>query len=258
MASRLASVHMKRRGYPYHYGSCPAEVFEGSSDYCCFGRICINVQKVLLILATLHQPYCVKQCPGAAKRILSFVTHSFHLFHSPDDNVFSIITSFHTCNICSHFQFSRSCTRPLSECGLCVSRFVYSCIHIFPRLHSVFKTEPKGRRMDCAWGPYTAGSGCNGLGERRGGDAARGQRAFPMQMSTDVDNWNFINDDRVLPRFTFSAYAGDTTVDLAIQQLTQGSFNLHSIDLPRHSMGKPQLAVVTIGEMTLSSARKFS
>lgn len=94
---------------------------------------------------------------------------------------------------------------------------------------------------------YTAGTGCNGLGEIVAGDAVRGQRSYPMQMSTDTNSWEYINGDSTLPRFTFSAYVGDTTVELVTQQLTQGAFMPNNVNLPRHAMGKPQLAVVTIG-----------
>ena len=95
---------------------------------------------------------------------------------------------------------------------------------------------------------YTAGTGCNGLDEIiGGGDAERGKRAYPMQMSTDTDNWDFINGDDTLPRFTFSAYTGDTTVELVTKQLVQGAFDPNNLNVPRPAMGKPQLAVVTIG-----------
>lgn len=71
---------------------------------------------------------------------------------------------------------------------------------------------------------YTAGTGCNGQNETvGGGDAARGKRSYPMQMSTDTDSWSFINNgDNTLPRFSFSAYTGHTTVELVTEQLNQG------------------------------------
>ena len=94
---------------------------------------------------------------------------------------------------------------------------------------------------------YTAGTGCNGLNEVLAGDAVRGQRAYPMHMSTDTDSWAYINGDDTLPRFTFSAYVGDTPIELVTQQLRQGAFVPSNINLPRHAIGKPQLAVVTIG-----------
>lgn len=96
---------------------------------------------------------------------------------------------------------------------------------------------------------YTAGTGCNGLNEIvGGGDAARGKRSYPMQMSTDTDSWSFINNgDDALPRFSFSAYTGDTTVELVTEQLNQGPWKSNNVNLPRHPFGSPQLAVVTIG-----------
>jgi hypothetical protein len=51
------------------------------------------------------------------------------------------------------------------------------------------------------------------------GDAVRGKRSYPMQMSTDADNWEWINGDREIPRFSFPAYTGDTTVELVSEQL---------------------------------------
>ncbi|RYP58959.1 hypothetical protein DL769_008738 [Monosporascus sp. CRB-8-3] len=56
---------------------------------------------------------------------------------------------------------------------------------------------------------YTAGTGCNGLDEIIAGDALRGKRSYLMQMSTDKDNWGFINGDETLPRFSFPAYTGN-------------------------------------------------
>ena len=95
---------------------------------------------------------------------------------------------------------------------------------------------------------YTAGTGCNGQDEIvGGGDAARGKRSYPMQMSTDTNGWSFINGDDTIPRFSFSAYTGDTTVELVTQQLKQGPWKSNNPDLPRHPFGSPQLAVVTIG-----------
>jgi hypothetical protein len=95
---------------------------------------------------------------------------------------------------------------------------------------------------------YTAGPGCNGNGELFAGDAARGKRSYPMQMSTDADNWEFINGDNTLPRFSFPAYTGDTTVELVKEQLTRGDFKENNANLPRaQPFGKPQLAVVSIG-----------
>ncbi|OCK98794.1 uncharacterized protein K441DRAFT_654161 [Cenococcum geophilum 1.58] len=95
---------------------------------------------------------------------------------------------------------------------------------------------------------YTAGTGCNGNNEVMAGDAVRGKRSYPMQMSTDADNWEFINGDRTLPRFSFPAYTGDTTVELVSEQLKKGDYKENNKDLPRaQPFGKPQLAVMTIG-----------
>lgn len=96
---------------------------------------------------------------------------------------------------------------------------------------------------------YTAGTGCNGVDEIiAGGDAARGKRSYPMQMSTDEDNWGFINnDDEKLPRFSFHAHTGDTTTELVTEQLKSGDYK-DDKNLPRaQPFGKPQVAVVTIG-----------
>lgn len=95
---------------------------------------------------------------------------------------------------------------------------------------------------------YTAGTGCNGNNEIMAGDAVRGKRSYPMQMSTDADNWDFINGDRTLPRFSFPAYTGDKTVELISYQLKKGDYKENNKDLPRgQPFGKPQLAVMTIG-----------
>ncbi|RYO81768.1 hypothetical protein DL766_006074 [Monosporascus sp. MC13-8B] len=95
---------------------------------------------------------------------------------------------------------------------------------------------------------YTAGTGCNDLDEIIAGDALRGKRSYPMQMSTDKDNWGFINGDETLPRFSFPAYTGDTTVELVSKQLIQGDYKDNNRNLPRgQPFGKPQIAVVTIG-----------
>lgn len=95
---------------------------------------------------------------------------------------------------------------------------------------------------------YTAGTGCNGNNEIIAGDAVRGKRSYPMQMSQDKDNWGFVNHgDEDLPRFSFHAYTGDTSVELVSQQLKQGDYK-DDKDLPRgQPFGKPQVAVMTIG-----------
>ncbi|KAE8135882.1 SGNH hydrolase-type esterase domain-containing protein [Aspergillus pseudotamarii] len=95
---------------------------------------------------------------------------------------------------------------------------------------------------------YTAGTGCNGNDEIMGGDALRGKRAYPMQMSQDKDNWAFVNNgDETLPRFSFHAYTGDTSQELVVEQLQQGAYE-DKPDRPRgQPFGKPQVAVLTIG-----------
>jgi hypothetical protein len=94
---------------------------------------------------------------------------------------------------------------------------------------------------------YTAGTGCNGIYEQTAGDAIRGMRAYPRQMAQDADNWDFINNDDTLPRFSFHAYTGATVDDLVIYQLKQGAYKDHD-DLAHYQpFGKPQIAVVTIG-----------
>jgi hypothetical protein len=95
---------------------------------------------------------------------------------------------------------------------------------------------------------YTAGTGCNGLDEIMAGDALRGKRSYPMQMSQDQDNWAFINNgDDTLPRFSFHAYTGDTSETMLVKQLIPGDYK-DDKNLPRaQPFGKPQVAVLTIG-----------
>lgn len=102
---------------------------------------------------------------------------------------------------------------------------------------------------------YTAGTGCNGNNEVLAGDAVRGKRAYPMQMSQDKENWQFINVGDDIKRFSFHAYTGDTTKELVSEQLKQGAYKDNK-DLPRtQPFGKPQIAVLTIGgnDATLST-----
>lgn len=96
---------------------------------------------------------------------------------------------------------------------------------------------------------YTAGTGCNGLSEIIADDAVRGKRSYPMQMSTDVDNWAFVNGgDETLPRFSFHAYTGDTTTELVTQQVQNMGSYKDDKNLPRNQpFGAPQIAVLTIG-----------
>jgi hypothetical protein len=95
---------------------------------------------------------------------------------------------------------------------------------------------------------YTTDTGCNGNNEIITGDAVHGKRSYPIQMAADKDNWGFINRDKTLPRFSFPAYTGDTTVELVSKQLTEGNYKQNNINLPRgQPFGKPQIAVVTIG-----------
>lgn len=96
---------------------------------------------------------------------------------------------------------------------------------------------------------YTAGTGCNGLGEIVESYSVRGQRSYPMQMSTDKDNWAFINGgDETLPRFSFHAYTGDTTTELVAEQIQKMGPYKDDKNLPRNQpFGAPQIAVLTIG-----------
>ncbi|KAF1836712.1 hypothetical protein BDW02DRAFT_628580 [Decorospora gaudefroyi] len=110
------------------------------------------------------------------------------------------------------------------------------------------RPSQKIREFIAAGDSYTAGPGCNGNDEIFAGDAVRGKRSYPMQMSTDADNWGFINGDDRLPRFSFPAHTSDTTVKLVVEQLKQGDFSDRNTALPRgQPFGKPQVAVVTIG-----------
>ncbi|EME43461.1 hypothetical protein DOTSEDRAFT_25397 [Dothistroma septosporum NZE10] len=81
---------------------------------------------------------------------------------------------------------------------------------------------------------FTAGTGSNGQGEVLAGDAVRGQRAYPMPMSTDESGWQFVNGGNVaLPRFSFHTYTGDTTVQVVTEQLNSGDYK-DDKGLPRH------------------------
>ncbi|KAK3314056.1 SGNH hydrolase-type esterase domain-containing protein [Apodospora peruviana] len=95
---------------------------------------------------------------------------------------------------------------------------------------------------------YTAGTGCNGDKEKVGGDAVRGKRSYPFQMKDDADSWEFINGDDTKPRLTFSAYTGDTSVELITQQLKQGGYKENNWDSARDiPFGHPQLGIMSIG-----------
>ena len=137
---------------------------------------------------------------------------------------------------------SSSATYDFASAASSISAFTSS-----PSFTPYSKPNQKVEEWIALGDSYTAGTGCNGLDEILAGDAVRGKRAYPMQMSTDTDNWDYINGDDTLPRFTFSAYTGDTVDELVSQQLTQGPWVPTNINLPRHAMGQPQLAVVTIG-----------
>lgn len=95
---------------------------------------------------------------------------------------------------------------------------------------------------------YTAGTGCNGNEQRFAGDAVRGEKAYPMQMSVNQPQWDHINGQgHDLPRFSFHAYTGDKSTKLKQYQLQQGAYKDNK-NLPRNQpFGKPQLAVMTIG-----------
>ncbi|KAM7215674.1 SGNH hydrolase-type esterase domain containing protein [Rhypophila decipiens] len=95
---------------------------------------------------------------------------------------------------------------------------------------------------------YTAGTGSNGDKEKVGGAAVRGKRAYPFHMRDDTDSWEFINGDSTVPRLTFSAFTGDTSVELITQQLKPGGYKDNNWDQARDiPFGHPQLGVLTIG-----------
>lgn len=123
-----------------------------------------------------------------------------------------------------------------------------SAVLASPTFVSYSKPKEKIQEFIALGDSYTAGTGCNGNSERLAGDALRGQRAYPMQMSTDDDHWAFVNHgDRTLPRFSFHAYTGDKSLKLIDQQLKQGEYK-DDKNLPRNQpFGKPQVAVLTIG-----------
>ncbi len=61
-------------------------------------------------------------------------------------------------------------------------------------------------------------------------------------------NWEYINGDKAIPRFSFPAYTGDTTIELLSEQLKPGDYKENNRVLPRaQPFGKPQIAVMTIG-----------
>jgi hypothetical protein len=103
---------------------------------------------------------------------------------------------------------------------------------------------------------YTAGPGCNGNDETFAGDAVRGKRSYPVQMPTDADNWEFINRDKTLPRFSFPAYTGDTTVELLTEQLTRGDFKENNQNLAlSHSESPSLLWYRLVGMMPISPSK---
>nr|POF17828.1 hypothetical protein CFP56_13240 [Quercus suber] len=110
------------------------------------------------------------------------------------------------------------------------------------------KPNQKIKEFIALGGSYTAGTGCNGLDKIIAADAVRGKRSYPMQMSDDLDNWGSINGgENTLPRFSFHAYTGDTTVELVTEQLKKGDHR-DDRNLPRNQpFGKPQIALLTIG-----------
>lgn len=117
-----------------------------------------------------------------------------------------------------------------------------------PSFVSYSKPQQKVEEFLAPGDSYTAGTGCNGNNEVMVGDAVRGKRFYPMQISIDADDWEFLNRDSTLPRFSFPAYTGDTTVDLIVEQLKKGDYKENNKDLPRgQPFEKPQLAVITIG-----------
>ena len=147
-----------------------------------------------------------------------------------------------------HSQSAGSATGPALSVDFASAASSISALINSPTFSAYAKPKEKVQEWIALGDSYTAGTGCNGLQEIvGGGDACRGKRSYPMQMSTDKDGWDFVNGDGDPPRFSFSAYTGDTTVELVSQQLAQGDWKQTNPDLPRHPFGKPQLAVVTIG-----------
>ncbi|KAK6433072.1 hypothetical protein LTR95_010748, partial [Oleoguttula sp. CCFEE 5521] len=103
---------------------------------------------------------------------------------------------------------------------------------------------------------YTAGTGSNGQFEAFAGDAARGRRAYPMQMATNAERWASLNGgDRTLPRLSFHAYTGDLSTDVSAKQLKPGDFADDKVVRRNQPFGKPQVAVMTLGgnDMGLSN-----
>lgn len=96
---------------------------------------------------------------------------------------------------------------------------------------------------------FTAGTGSNGSPEVIEKQAWRGARAYPLQMQGDAANWQSINSNshRVPDRFTFGAFTGATSIDVSQWQLRVGPFDPNSAKVAHPTLGKPQLAVMTIG-----------
>lgn len=90
---------------------------------------------------------------------------------------------------------------------------------------------------------YTAGIGSNGQPDFIEGSysCSRYTQAWPLQL-TALQGWQDFNGDQ--PTLTFGACNGAKTTDLIQKQLQQGNPNPN---LPYPSIGKPQIAVVTIG-----------
>lgn len=65
-------------------------------------------------------------------------------------------------------------------------------------------------------------------------------------MSLDALSWEYINDDRTLPRFSFHAYTGDKTPQLITEQLKQGAYKANNLKPRNQPFGEPQVAVLTI------------
>ncbi|KAF3388696.1 hypothetical protein F1880_004322 [Penicillium rolfsii] len=109
------------------------------------------------------------------------------------------------------------------------------------------KSTRKIREFIAVGDSYTAGTGCNGNGERMSEDALRGKRSYPMQMSQDGKNCAFINDDDTLGRFSFHAYTGNKSEQLITEQLEQGDYKDGDFVPRNQPFGKAQVAVATNG-----------
>lgn len=90
---------------------------------------------------------------------------------------------------------------------------------------------------------YTSGEGANGASDHitSSGHCDRYQRAWPAQLASDPA-WDIFNGGQ--PSLVFGACSGAKMADLVTRQLKQGNPKTKS---QYTSIGKPQIAVMTIG-----------